>query len=215
MDSMDWSRLKFTMDANHQKAVKQAFVYYYKNGLIYRDEKVINWCPGCSTSLSDLEIEYQKEKTKLWYIAYPLKNKSRSITVATTRPETMLGGAAVAVNPKDPRYQKFIGEIFILPLKEREILIIADKLIDLNFGSGAVKITPAHDLLDAEISKKNHFSFYKIIGPDGEMTAETDDTYQGLTIGDCRQKIIEELKKSCRQRRRSYPQCRLLLSLPQ
>ena len=148
--SCDWSRTKFTLDKNYVQAVNEAFRHYHQKGWIYQGKKVVNWCPRCRTSLSDLELEYKEEKGNLWYIRYPLQ-KGNYITVATTRPETILGDAAIATNPIDERYRNLIGEKALLPLLNREIPIIADKVIDLKFGTGALKVTPAHDLIDWEI----------------------------------------------------------------
>jgi valyl-tRNA synthetase len=187
------------MDKDYQKAVKEAFFHYYKNGLIYRGERVINWCPRCQTSLSDLEVEYQEEKSKLWYIKYQLaKTGGRGpkiyIIVATTRPETMLGDAAVAVNPRDSRYKDFIGKKAILPLTGREIPIIGDKAIDQKFGTGAVKITPAHDLNDYEIGKRHGLGEIKIIDEKGKINKNAPFSYQGLSVLEARVKIVEDLK---------------------
>jgi len=193
--SCDWSRLRFTMDPAYAKAVQAAFIHYYQKGLIYRGKRVVNWCPRCQTSLSDLEIEYNPEKTKLWYIKYPLTDKSGYVIVATTRPETMLGDAAVAVNPKDQRYKNLVGKKVILPLQHREIPIIADKKIDMNFGSGAVKVTPAHDLLDAEIAERHHLPFYQIIDENAKMTREAGHAFEGLKVLEAREKVIQELNK--------------------
>ncbi len=193
--SMDWSRTRFTMDADYSEAVKEAFLQYYKKGWVYQAERVINWCIRCATSLSDLELEYKEEKTTLYYLNYPLVHKSGFISVATTRPETMLGDSAVAVNPKDPHYKDLIGKTAILPIQKRKIPIIADKAVDLEFGTGAVKVTPAHDLLDAEIGERHKLAFYKVIGPDGHMTKEAGPICEGLKIGECRIKVIEELRK--------------------
>ncbi|HXK32011.1 MAG TPA: class I tRNA ligase family protein, partial [Candidatus Paceibacterota bacterium] len=145
--SCDWSRTRFTMDKDYVKTVETAFLHYYKKGWIYQGERVIRWCPRCKTSLSDLEIEYKEEKGKLWYIKYPIKD-GNFIVVATTRPETMLGDTAVAVNPKDKRYKDLVGKTVILPIQNKEIPIIADRLVDINFGTGAVKVTPSHDIND-------------------------------------------------------------------
>src|SRR3989344_3424015 len=134
--SCDWSRTRFTMDKGYENAVKEAFLQYYKKGWIYQGQRVINWCPRCATSLSDLELEYAEQIGKLWYIKYPIKGGG-SITVATTRPETMLGDTAVAVKPKDEKYKNFVGKIAILPIVSREIPIIADELVDKTFGTGA------------------------------------------------------------------------------
>ncbi len=193
--SMDWSRTRFTMDLDYQEAVEKTFLHYYKKGWMYRAERVINWCPRCATSLSDLELEYKESKTSLYYLNYPLKDSSELVTVATTRPETMLGDSAVAVNPKDKRYKEFIGKKIILPIMNREIPIVTDPAIDMDFGTGAVKITPAHDLLDEEIGKKNNLPIYKVIGPDGKMTPKAGPVCEGLKTAECRDKVIEEFKK--------------------
>ncbi len=203
--SMDWSRARFTMDEGYQKAVNEAFHHYHKKGWLYKAERVINWCTRCQTSLSDLELEYKEEGGKLWYIKYPLNEVQSYITVATTRPETMLGDSAVAVNPKDEKYKNLIGKKLILPIssrggsasggQNREIPIIADEEIDMNFGTGAVKVTPAHDLLDARIGEKHNLPIYKVIGPLGKMTEESGPLFAGLKISECREKVLEELKK--------------------
>jgi len=192
--SCDWSRTRFTMDEEYQEAVKEAFLHYFEKGWIYQGKRVINWCPRCQTSLSDLEIEYQEEKSNLWYIKYPLKNSPDFIVVATTRPETMLGDSAVAVNPKDERYKNLVGKMVILPIQNREIPIITDPLIDAKFGTGAVKVTPAHDLTDFEIGLSHKLKSYKAIDEAGRMTGEAGKNYEGLDILECRQKVVEELK---------------------
>jgi len=197
--SCDWSRTRFTMDEKYSLAVNEAFLHYYKKGLIYRQKRVINFCPRCQTSLSDLELEYKEERGKLWYIRYPLKeqrakNKEQYVVVATTRPETMLGDTAVAVNPKDKRYKNLIGRKVILPLVGREIPIIADRLIDPKFGTGAVKITPAHDLTDFEIGLKNNLKIIQVIDENGKITKEAPAAYQGLSVLETREKVIADLK---------------------
>ena len=201
--SCDWSRTRFTMDEDYIKAIKEAFSHYHKKGLIYRGKRVVNWCPRCQTSLSDLEIEYKEEKGNLWYIRYPLKGEtgegqerdSPSITVATTRPETMLGDTAVAVNPKDSRYKNLVGKKAILPLAKREIPIIADKSIDPKFGTGAVKVTPAHDLTDYEISLRHNLQAIQVINEKAEITKEVSLPYQGLKTLEARQKVVQDLEK--------------------
>jgi valyl-tRNA synthetase len=198
--SCDWSRTRFTMDDEYSLAVKEAFLNYYKKGWIYQGERVVNWCPRCQTSLSDLEIEYKEEKGKLWYIRYLLKEKKEGkeykeyIIVATTRPETILGDTAVAVNPKDKRYKDLIGKKVILPLTGREILIIADRLIDPKFGTGAVKVTPAHDFKDYEIGLRHNLEVIKIIDENNKITEKAPITYQGLSVSEARIKVIEDLK---------------------
>ncbi|MFH1509970.1 MAG: valine--tRNA ligase [Candidatus Nealsonbacteria bacterium] len=191
--SCDWSRTRFTMDKEYATAVEEAFHYYYKKGLIYQGERVINWCPRCQTSLSDLELEHQEKKGKLWYIKYPIKNKKQHIIVATTRPETMLGDTAVAVNPKDKKYKDIINEIVILPIQEREIPIIADRFVDIKFGTGAVKVTPAHDINDWEIGLRHNLKAPVIINERGKMTKESK-ICEGLSTLECREKVLFELR---------------------
>jgi len=191
--SCDWSRTKFTLDKDYVRAVEKAFLYYYKKGLIYKGKRVVNWCPRCSTSLSDLELEYQEEKSKLWYIKYPFKNKEGFITVATTRPETMLGDTAVAVNPKDKRYKKMVGRRVILPLVNREIPIIEDGAVDREFGTGAVKVTPAHDLSDYKMGLGHNLEIIQVIDEKGETI--NVKKYQGLKTSEARERIVEDLNK--------------------
>ena len=198
--SLDWSRTKFTMDKDYALAVQTAFLDYYKKGWVYRGRRVINWCPRCQTSLSDLELDYKEKKGHLWYIKYPIKSQNskktqKFIAVATTRPETMLGDAAVAVNPEDKRYKNLIGKKAILPLVDREIPIIADSLIDPKFGTGALKVTPAHALDDFEIGLKHRLDVIQVIDENGRMSEAVPLPYQGLKVLDARQKVIENLKK--------------------
>jgi len=194
--SCDWSRTRFTMDKGYVKAVEKAFSHYRKKGLIYQGKRVINWCPRCATSLSDLELEHKEEKGNLWYLKYPLKDeKNKFIKVATTRPETMLGDTAVAVNPKDERYKSLIGKKVILPLAKREIPIVADRLVDPEFGTGAVKITPAHDLTDYQIAQNHNLKSIQVIDEKGRISKEAPKRYQGLKIIEVREKVIEDLKK--------------------
>ncbi|NOY35837.1 MAG: valine--tRNA ligase, partial [bacterium] len=193
--SCDWSRTKFTMDEDYAEAVKTAFLHYHKKGWIYQGDRVVNWCVRCQTSLSDLELEYEDEKGKLWYIKYPVEGGDGFIVVATTRPETMLGDSAVAVNPKDERYKELVGKTAVLPIVNREIPIVADRMIELEFGTGAVKITPAHDMLDFEIGERNNLPVHKIINQYGKMTAEAGKEYEGLSVKDAREKVVAELEK--------------------
>ncbi len=192
--SLDWSRTSFTMDKDYAEAVKYAFSYYLQKGWIYQGERVVNWCPRCRTSLSDLELEYQEKKGKLWHLKYPLKGNSGFIIVATTRPETMLGDTAVAVNPKDKRYKNLIGTTVLLPIQNKEIPVIADSAVDQKFGSGAVKVTPAHDMTDWEIKERHNLASVKVIGENGRMTQEAK-ICQGLTSLECREKVMEILQK--------------------
>jgi len=194
--SLDWSRTRFTMDQEYQKAVETAFLHYHKKGWIYRGKRVVNWCPRCQTSLSDLELEYLQEPGKLWHIKYPLKNEvEKYIIVATTRPETMLGDTAVAVNPKDKKYKNLVGKKAILPLTDREIPIISDELVDLNFGTGAVKVTPAHDLTDYQIGQKHNLESLQVINEKSRITDLAPEIYRGLKTLEARQKIVEDLQK--------------------
>ena len=193
--SLDWSRTKFTMDENYAKAVKTAFSYYYKKGLIYKGKRVINWCPRCQTSLSDLEVNHKEEEGKLWYIKYLISGQSETIIVATTRPETMLGDTAIAVNPKDERYKKLVGKKAILPLVNKEIPIIADYLVDIEFGTGAVKITPAHDFTDFEIGIKHKLDVIQVIDEKERITKAAPLAYQGLKVKEAREKVVEDLRK--------------------
>jgi len=191
--SCDWSREKFTLDPDVSKIVYQTFKKLYDDGLIYRGERIINWCTRCGTALSDLEVEHVETTGKLWYIKYPIKN-SNFITVATTRPETMLGDTAVAVNPNDMRYKKLVGQYAILPLVGREIPIIADDRVKIDFGTGAVKVTPAHDAVDFEIGKSHNLPFRQIIDFDGRMT-NLAGNYIGLRVSEARQRILTDLEK--------------------
>ena len=193
-NSLDWSRLRFTMDEQYSRAVKEAFNHYHKKGWVYQAPRVVNWCPRCATSLSDLEIEYKQEQTELIYIRYPLVGNSGYITIATVRVETMLGDAAVAVHPQDKRYQKLIGKKVILPIQEREIPIVGDEAIDPNFGSGAVKVTPSHDKVDFEIAQRHNLPQYNIIDERGKMTKESK-VCEGLNVLECRKKVVEILQQ--------------------
>ncbi|MDP3934790.1 MAG: valine--tRNA ligase [Candidatus Giovannonibacteria bacterium] len=199
--SCDWSRTRFTMDTEYQEAVKIAFLHYQKKGWIYQGERVISWCARCRTSLSDLELEYQEEKGKLWFIKYPLAEaptQGRSddfVVVATTRPETMLGDSAVAVNPKDKRYKNLIGKKIILPIKNHEIPIVSDRRIEMDFGTGAVKITPAHDMLDEQIAITHKLPAIQIINEKGRMTKEAGEDFDGLKILEAREKVVKKLEE--------------------
>lgn len=194
--SCDWSRLRFTMDDNYAEWVKKAFVHYFERGWIYRGTRVVSWCPRCQTSLSDLEIEHKEAKTNLWHIKYPIKNSDGDfIVVATTRPETMLGDTAVAVNPKDGRYKNLVGKTVIVPIINREVPIVADNVIEIDFGTGAVKVTPAHDLLDAEIGERHKLEAIQVIDEKAKMTAAAGKLCEGLKYNECRERVVEELKK--------------------
>lgn len=208
--SCDWERLRFTMDETCSRAVLDAFVELYNRGLIYRGSRLVNWCVRCGTALADIEVEYREHKGHLWYIKYPLKTNSKFpppriclghdkipnskfIVVATTRPETMLGDTAVAVNPEDKRYKNLIGKIAILPLMNREISIIADEAVDSSFGTGAVKVTPAHDPLDFELAQRHKLEEVTVIDKEGKMTTVTGK-YSGLDRYHCREQVVKDLQ---------------------
>ncbi len=191
--SCDWTRTRFTMDEMLSNAVKECFIRLYKKGLIYKGKRIINWCPRCETALSDEEVEYREEDSFLYYIKYPLL-KGGFIEVATTRPETMLGDTAVAVNPADKRYKDLIGEKVKLPFVERIIPIIADEKVEVEFGTGAVKVTPAHDLNDFEIAQRHNLEFILIMNEEGIIN-ENGGKFKGYERFECRKLIIEELRK--------------------
>lgn len=191
--SADWRRLRFTLDDKYASSVLEAFVRYYEEGLLYRGERIINWCPRCHTALSDIEVEYEEEKGKLYYIKYPIENSEDYIVVATTRPETMLGDTAVAVHPNDERYKKFVGKYVILPLVNRRIPIVQDEAVDPQFGTGAVKVTPAHSPDDFEIAKRHNLEFLTVINDVARMV-NVPEPYLNLTTHEAREKVIENLK---------------------
>jgi valyl-tRNA synthetase len=189
----DWGRLRFTMDPEYSEAISEVFVRLYEKNLIYQGNYIINWCPRCQTALSDEEASHAELQGNLYYLKYPLKDKfGEFVTVATTRPETMLGDTAVAVNPKDRRYKKLVGKYLILPIINRPIKIIADSSIDMEFGTGAVKVTPAHDPNDYALGKKYGLEFINVMAPDGRMN-EAAQKFSGLDRFAAREKIVEEL----------------------
>ena len=192
--SLDWTREAFTMDEKCNKAVKKVFVNLYNKGLIYRGSRIINWCPCCKTALSDAEVEYSEQDSFLWHIKYPLSDGSGSITVATTRPETMFGDTAVAVNPKDERYTDMIGKTLILPLTDRKIPVVADEYVEMDFGSGAVKITPAHDPNDFEVGMRHNLEVIRVMNDDGTMNANAGAAYEGMDRMAARKKVEEDLR---------------------
>ncbi len=192
-DSCDWSRERFTLDPDLSHAVLEAFVRLYERGLIYRGTYMVNWCPRCSTALSDLEVKHDDVQGNLWHIRYPVNGSSRYLIVATTRPETMLGDTAVAVNPADPRYQDLAGQTVTLPLMNRPIPIIFDEIADPEFGTGVVKVTPAHDPNDLEAGKRHSLAQIKVIGEDARMTAEAG-AYAGLERFEARKRIVADLE---------------------
>ncbi|MBT5969340.1 MAG: class I tRNA ligase family protein, partial [Nitrospina sp.] len=193
--SLDWERDRFTMDEGLSKAVREVFVSLYEEGLIYKGDYIVNWCPRCLTAISDLEVEHKETQGHLYNIRYQFKNSKSSLTIATTRPETLLGDSAVAVNPKDERYKSMIGETLILPLVGRELPLIGDNYVDSSFGSGALKVTPAHDPNDFELGRRHDLKLINVMNPDGSMNQEAGPLYQGLDRLTCRQKLVENLKE--------------------
>lgn len=192
--SCDWSRERFTMDEGLSRAVREVFVRLYEEGLIYKGDYIINWCPRCQTALADLEVEHEPQEGYLYFIKYPLVHREGAITVATTRPETLLGDTAVAVHPDDPRYRAFHGALLRLPLLGREIPLIADSHVDPEFGTGALKVTPAHDFHDFEIARRHNLPAVKALDEEGRMTAATG-RYQGLDRFVCRERVLKDLKQ--------------------
>ncbi len=190
--SCDWTRERFTMDEGCNKAVNEFFVRLYKDGLIYRGEKIVNWCPSCRTTISDAEVEFEEHASHIWHIRYPGPDGT-SIIVATTRPETMLGDTAVAVNPEDERYAHLVGKTVTLPLRNREIPIVADSYVEKDFGSGAVKITPAHDPNDFEVAMRHNLPLDRVMTDDGRMT-DACGKYAGMTTMDARKQIVADLE---------------------
>ncbi len=194
--SVDWSRQRFTMDGSLSTAVKNVFCTLYDEGWIYRGLRIVNWCPKDKTVLSDLEVKEETRKDgKLTYLKYPLKNSDRTVTVATTRPETMLGDTAVAVNPKDERYKDLVGKTILLPLTDREIPIIADEYVDAEFGTGAVKITPAHDPNDFLVGERHNLEQLLIMNDDGTMKAAAGKDFEGVDRFEARKKVIERFEE--------------------
>ena len=193
--SCDWSRERFTMDEGLSRAVREVFVGLYEENLIYQGDYIINWCPRCHTALADIEVEHEDTDSFLYYIRYPFENQKGSLTVATTRPETLLGDTAVAVNPEDERYKNLSGLHVLLPVLNKPIPVILDKYVDKEFGTGALKITPAHDLNDFEIGNAHGLERIKVIDENGRMN-ELSGPYQGMDRFECREKILDDLKNS-------------------
>ncbi len=191
--SVDWERDRFTLDEGLNRAVRKAFVQLYDKGLIYKGKYLVNWCSRCGTVLSDEEVEHEDEKSHLWYIRYPIKGEEQGLIVATTRPETMLGDTAVAVNPSDERYKDWIGKTLFLPIVNREIPIIADHFVDPKFGTGAVKVTPAHDPNDYQMAIRHNLPFVEVIDERSKMSPEAG-IYSGLSALEARKKIVERLE---------------------
>ena len=192
--SCDWERARFTMDEGCSKAVRETFCELYDKGLIYKGSRIINWCPHCVTALSDAEVEYVDKPGHLWYIRYPLTDGSGDLVVATTRPETMMGDTGVAVNPEDERFKHLVGKTCILPIMNREIPIVADEYVELGFGTGAVKMTPAHDPNDFEVGLRHNLETIRVIGDDGRIN-ENGGPYNGMDRYECRAAIIKDLEE--------------------
>ena len=191
--SCDWSRSRFTMDEGCSKAVREAFCEMYEKGLIYKGSRIINWCPHCLTALSDAEVEYTDKSGHLWYIRYPLADGSGDIVVATTRPETMMGDTGVAVNPEDEKFKHLIGKTCILPIMNREIPIVGDEYCEIGFGTGAVKMTPAHDPNDFEVGLRHNLEVIRVLNDDGTVN-ENGGKYQGMDRYECRKAIVADLE---------------------
>ncbi|MDO9464956.1 MAG: valine--tRNA ligase [bacterium] len=192
--SCDWSRERFTMDDDYARSVKEAFIRLYKNKLLYRDNYIVNWCPRCQTAISDIEVERKELKGSLYYLNYPLEQSNDQIVIATTRPETMLGDTAIAVHPQDKRYKRFIKKVVILPIIGRKIPVISDERVDSSFGTGAVKVTPAHDPVDYEIGLAHNLKQVVVIDEKGRMNKNAG-VYNGMDRYSCREKLVEDLKK--------------------
>jgi valyl-tRNA synthetase len=194
--SCDWTRERFTLDEGLSRAVRYVFVKLYEDGLIYRGIAMVNWCPRCRTAISDIEVEFRERNANLWYVDYEVENEGRRLTVATTRPETMLGDTAVAVHPDDERYKDLIGKYAILPIANRRIPIIADAiLVDPTFGTGVVKVTPSHDKNDYETGKRHDLPQLQVIGEDGTMTDAAGAEFAGLDRFEARKKVVELLRE--------------------
>ena len=192
--SCDWSRARFTMDEGCSKAVRETFCELYDKGLIYKGSRIINWCPHCVTALSDAEVEYVDKPGHLWYIRYPLADGSGDIVVATTRPETMMGDTGVAVNPNDEKFKHLIGKTCILPIMNREIPIVGDEYCEIGFGTGAVKMTPAHDPNDFEVGLRHNLEVIRVIADDGKIN-ENGGPYNGMDRYECRKAIVKDLEE--------------------
>ena len=192
--SLDWDRERFTMDEGCSKAVREVFVSLYEKGLIYQGTRITNWCPDCNTAISDIEVEHETEAGHLWHIRYQIKGEDKYVEVATTRPETMFGDTGVAVNPADERYTELVGKTLILPVVNREIPLFADEYVDSAFGTGAVKVTPAHDPNDYEMGLRHNLEQIKVISNTGKMTEGTGK-YEGMDRYECRKALVKELQE--------------------
>src|SRR6478735_4437547 len=192
--SASWERGYYTMDDHYSTAVREVFVRLYEKGLIYRGKRIINWCPRCLTALSNEEAEKEEKDGKIWHLRYPLSDGTGSLVVATTRPETMLGDTGVAVHPEDERYKALVGKTLALPLTDRHIPIVADEAVDPKFGSGAVKVTPAHDPTDFDIGQRHQLAQIDVMTPEARMAETVPERFQGLDCYDARKKIVAEFE---------------------
>ncbi|MBR3971626.1 MAG: valine--tRNA ligase [Ruminococcus sp.] len=193
--SCDWSRERFTMDEGCSEAVKEVFVRLYVKGLIYRGERIINWCPHCCTSISDAEVEFEEQDGFFWHLRYPLTDGSGFVELATTRPETLLGDTAIAVNPEDERYKDFVGKTVTLPIVGREIPVVADSYVDMEFGTGVVKITPAHDPNDFEVGLRHNLPIINVMDDTAHMNEQAGEKYKGMDRYECRKAIVKDLEE--------------------
>ena len=193
--SCDWSRERFTMDEGCSEAVKEVFVRLYEKGLIYRGERIINWCPHCCTSISDAEVEFEEQDGFFWHLRYPLTDGSGYVELATTRPETLLGDTAIAVNPDDERYKDFVGKTVTLPIVGREIPVVADSYVDMEFGTGVVKITPAHDPNDFEVGLRHNLPIINVMDDTAHMNENAGEKYRGMDRYECRKAIVKDLEE--------------------
>ena len=192
--SCDWQRERFTMDEGCSKAVREVFVSLYEQGLIYQGNRITNWCPRCNTALSDIEVEHEEQPGNLYHVRYPVEGADGEyVTVATTRPETILGDSGVAVHPEDARYKHLLGKYLVLPLVGRRLPIVADEYVDPSFGTGAVKVTPAHDPNDFDMGLRHKLPEIVVINPDGTMAADTGK-YAGIDRYECRKALVDDLK---------------------
>lgn len=192
--SCDWDRQRFTMDEGCSKAVREVFVSLYEKGLIYQGTRITNWCPDCNTAISDIEVEHETEQGHLWHLRYQVKGTDQYVEIATTRPETMFGDTGVAVHPDDERYKDIVGKTLILPIVNREIPLFADEYVDKSFGTGAVKVTPAHDPNDFEMGQRHHLEEIKVISNTGKMMAGAGK-YEGMDRYECRKALVKELEE--------------------
>ena len=191
--SCDWERERFTMDEDYSNAVMHAFVELYNDGLIYKGKRLVNWCPASKSAISDEEVVHRDKNGKLWHLRYPISNEDGYVTVSTTRPETMLGDTAIAINPNDERYSHLVGKTVTLPLVKRKIPIIFDEFVNIDFGTGCVKVTPAHDPNDFEIGERHNLQFINIMNDDASLNQNVPKDYQNLSRENARKKIIEDM----------------------